>query len=99
VKLKQQIENLENEQKNLTTKATVHQHQTFTTNFIDSDEIVKDCKKNQERCKRFVRNGPTQNKKKGNAVEETNSEDEISNLTLRQILDHAGRIQKVTKYQ
>jgi hypothetical protein len=37
-KLKQNIANMENEQKNLTTKATVHQHQTFTTNFTDLDE-------------------------------------------------------------
>jgi hypothetical protein len=31
---------MENEQKNLTKKATVHQHQTFPTNFIDLDEIM-----------------------------------------------------------
>jgi hypothetical protein len=31
---------MENEQNNLTTKATVHRHQTFTTNFTDLDEIM-----------------------------------------------------------
>jgi hypothetical protein len=34
-KLKQQIANMEYEHKNLTKKPTVHQNQTFTTNFID----------------------------------------------------------------
>jgi hypothetical protein len=66
VKLKQQIANMENEQKNLTAIANVHQQQTFTsTNFTDLDEFmsVDESTINQNQ-KRRTRNGPTENKKR-----------------------------------
>jgi hypothetical protein len=60
-KLKQQIANMEYEQKKTHDK-TNRPSKTFTTNFIDIDENIS----LDERSKRFliVRNGPTQNKKR-----------------------------------
>jgi hypothetical protein len=74
--------------KNLTTKATVHQHQTFETNFTDLDEIMSVDEPTIIKRIRNVLSDSSSSKtaqpktRKGNAVEETNSEDEVSKLTL-----------------
>jgi stress-induced morphogen len=63
--------------KNLTTKATVHQHQTFPTNFIDLDEIMSIDEPTIIKRTRNVLSDSELSEmaqlktKKGNAVEET----------------------------
>jgi hypothetical protein len=87
-KLKQLIASMENEQRNFTTRATVYQNQTHLTHFtvLDENMGVDDptiIKRTRNVLSDSSLSGTAQLKtKKGNAEEETNSENEVSNLTL-----------------
>jgi hypothetical protein len=90
--------------KNLTTKATVHQHQTFPTNFIDLDEIMSiDEPTIIKRTKNVLSDSESSEMAqpkttKGNAVEDTNSEDEVSNLTLDDYSITSVEFEKLNEY-
>jgi outer membrane PBP1 activator LpoA protein len=89
--------------KNLTTKPTVHQNKTFTTYFIDIDgNISVDEPTIIKRTRNVLSNSPSsetaQPKTKGNAVEETNSEDEESNPMLDNVRITRVKFEKLTEY-
>jgi hypothetical protein len=79
--------------KNLTTKPTVHQNQTFKTNFIYLDENTRNVlsgSSSSETAQTTI--------KKRKAAQETNTEDEVSNLTLDGFRITRVEFEKLSEY-
>jgi hypothetical protein len=85
-------------------QGTVHQNQTFTTNFIDLDENMSVDEPTIIKRTRNVLSDSSSSEtaqpktKKGNAVEKTNSEDEVSNLMLDNFRITLVEFEKLTEY-